>query len=352
MIKGHKPPFILREFKVEVTYRCDLNCVHCSSDAHPSNLLEMSREDCLRILEEAVEADAKEVAFSGGEPLSWPHISEATKKAAGLGLKVTVYTSGHTDDFNVKAEQLYRLGASCFIFSIFGNSESTHEQITRVAGSFSKTIDSIEFTVKKGFASELHFVPMSNNYRELRGVVELGRRLGVKVVSVLRLVPQGRALLIRRRVLTRIQNLELGRQIRTLSKQGFKVRTGSPYNFLMLSSTPECCAAIDRMIIGPDLRIYPCDAFKQVKAEELVGTLDSSSLKDNSVSKCWQSSPFLVAVRKYLTSPFGPTCDKCTNLELCLSGCLAQKVIASETFEKEIDPDCLIHITREKRNGS
>ena len=32
-MQRHRPPFTLNEFKIEVTYRCDLNCIHCSSDA-------------------------------------------------------------------------------------------------------------------------------------------------------------------------------------------------------------------------------------------------------------------------------------------------------------------------------
>jgi len=341
MIQGHKRPFTLREFKVEVTYHCDLNCVHCSSDACPSNSMEMSCEDFLRILMEALEAGAKEVAFSGGEPLSWPHILDAVKKASDIGLKITIYTSGNVDDFNAKAQCLYRLGAFRFIFSFFGSTASSHERVTRVKGSFNKTQDAITYASKIGLETELHFVPMSTNYRELKDVAALGKLLGVKLVSVLRFVPQGRAALLHRRVLNRIQNIDLFRQIRRLRESGFNIRTGSPYNFLMLSDNPKCCAAIDRLIIGPDLRIYPCDAFKQVKAEEVVGTLKYSLLKEENVSECWVNSPYLEAVRNYLTTPFSDPCDSCDLLEKCLSGCLAQKVILYGTFDKRPDPDCL-----------
>jgi len=341
MIQYHKPPFLLRDFKIEVTYRCDLNCIHCSSDARPSNPLEMSRDDCLRILSEAAQMGAREVAFSGGEPLGWAHILDAAETAASVGLAVTIYTSGNVVDFADKATRLRRLGVSGFVFSLFGGTIDSHERTTRTRGSFERTKTAIKVAREIGIETELHFVPMANNYRELSDIVALGRELGASEVSVLRLVPQGRAALLPGRALNRVQNLELRRQIRDLIKSGFDIRTGSPYNFLLLNDEPGCCAAIDRLIIGPNLRVYPCDAFKQVGAEELVGTLDRSSLHRASLQECWDQSPFLDAVRKHLMTPFEDPCESCGLLDKCLSGCLAQKVVAYKTLEKHPDPDCL-----------
>ncbi len=343
MIYHHKRPFVLREFKIEVTYRCDLNCVHCSSDARPSNLLEMSRDDCIRILADAATMGVQDVAFSGGEPLLWPHICNVVEEATKHGLKVTIYTSGYADDFKRKATRLHTLGASKFIFSVFGATVADHERITRKAGSFERTKTSMREAFAVDLTTELHFVPMSSNYRELVDIALLARELGASRISILRLVPQGRATLIRDRVLNRVQNFELRRQIQNLQKEyGHTfVRTGSPYNFLMLNDKPACWAAIDRLIIGPDQRLYPCDAFKRIGAAELVGTEAWSSLAELSLPDCWRKSPFLEAVRRYLPPDFADPCDSCKILEKCVSGCLAQKVIAYGSLEKRPDPDCL-----------
>ena len=341
MIQYHNRPFCLREFKVEVTYKCNLNCIHCSSDARPSNLTEMSREDCLYILNEAAQIGAKDIAFSGGEPLIWTYINEAVSAAASTGLQVTIYTSGNCVTFKEKAERILSLGAFRFIFSMFGGSASSHERITRVVASFEQTLKAMSDARRIGLVTEVHFVPMSYNYRELRNIATLSKELGASVVSVLRLVPQGRAALLKGRILTRVQNMDLRRLIRDLRNSGYNIRTGSPYNFLMLTTNPKCCASIDRLIIGPDLRLYPCDAFKQVKAEDLVGTLDYSIMRGFNLRDCWDKSPYLEAVREYLTTPFGKPCASCGFLEKCLSGCLAQKVVAYGNLDKRPDPGCL-----------
>ena len=132
------------------------------------------------------------------------------------------------------------------------------------------------------------------------GIFNLARSLGVKKISVLRFVPQGRGYLIRRYSLNKIQYLELKKMIEAARKNGYNVRTGSPFNFLLLNDKPECSAAIDRIIIGPDLRIYPCDAFKQIKAEDLVGTLEYSAIDRWTLWECWEKSPYLKAIREHL----------------------------------------------------
>lgn len=340
-MQRHAPPFKLREFKIEVTYHCDLNCVHCSSDARPSNPLSMSLDDCVRVLEQAAELGAKEVALSGGEPLGWPYLASAVTVAVKRGFRTTIYTSGVTDGFVGKAEEMRRLGVDRFIFSVFGGTEATHERVTRVAGSFQATKNAILTACRIGLKPEIHFVPMSTNYRELKSVAALAKECGVSVISVLRLVPQGRATLLTGRVLNRVQNLELRRMIQDLRSPSFTIRLGSPYNFLMLNEKPGCWAAIDRLIVGPDLRIFPCDAFKRIDATELVGTEKWSSLKGDSLPDCWVKSPFLEAVRNYLTTEFEEPCLSCKLIDKCLSGCLAQKTIASQGLDKQPDPDCL-----------
>jgi len=138
-----------------------------------------------------------------------------------------------------------------------------------------------------------------------------------------------------------MQNLELKKDIEALRKKNYTIRTGSPYNFLLVNDKPACRSGKDRLIVGPDLRIYPCDAFKQIKAEEIVGDLSFSCLKTNNLKSCWENSPFLKAIRNYLDTDFAEPCKSCNILEKCLSGCLAQKLLAHADLSKRPDPMCL-----------
>ncbi len=336
-------PLRLDELKMEVTYQCELNCVHCSSDAHPSNLLEMSRQDCLRILDQAAEMGVHEVIFSGGEPLLWPHIVAAVDNSVRHGMSAVIYTSGSVSSFEDRIDQLVNVGISKTVFSIFGATSASHERVTRKAKSFERTVHSAEAALEKRLTTELHFVPMSNNYQELKEIVRLAYELGASRVSLLRLVPQGRATLMKGRALSHAQNIELRHIVKKLRRKHGEdfIRTGSPYSFLFLGYSPKCLAGLDRLVINPSLEIFPCDAFKKIAANEIVNTSALSSLDQASLFDCWDMSPYLKAIREYLNSEYESPCSNCESLDKCASGCLAQKVIAYGSLTKKPDPDCL-----------
>ena len=340
-MKWHKPPFKLKEIKIEVTHDCMLRCVHCSSNSEDNTELNMDWKSCKKILDDAAYMGVETVAFSGGEPLLWEHIVRAADQAARYGMDVYIYTTGNAPGAKKLLEKLYGVRLSKVMLSLFGANAEQHEKVTLSFGSYDETIEMVEYCVTIGLFTEFHFVPMSSNYELLSAIAELARSMGVKKVSVLRLVPQGRGANKNVCGLSHAQNLELRKIIKGLHNQGHDIRLGSPYNFLMLRERPQCCSGIDRLTIGPDLRIFPCDAFKHIHPADIGASSDFSCLHANSLFECWEKSPYLGVVRKYLTSDFAPECSVCQKLENCMSGCMAQKFYAYGELKKCPDPMCL-----------
>jgi radical SAM protein with 4Fe4S-binding SPASM domain len=338
----HKPPFILNELKIEVTYTCPLACIHCSSDSTPASQSIIESSVLLDIVNNAIALGVKEIAFSGGEPCLHPSIIDAVHLAASNQIRTLVYTSGCVDQFGFLVKNLIQAGLCKIIFSLYSDEAEKHEAITRIRGSHLQTVQGIQQCIENGLATEVHFVALKRTYKSLTSVAEYTKSLGVNRLSVLRFVPQGRGYLLNSDMLTNAEYVELKTAIENLRNTGLDIRTGSPFNFLMLSNNPKCNSAIDRLIIAPDLRIYPCDAFKRISATEIVGNETYSRLeKGKSLSDCWNRSPYLKAVRDYLSSPFAKPCDECDWLESCLSGCLAQKVLDSGKLVKRPDPNCM-----------
>jgi radical SAM protein with 4Fe4S-binding SPASM domain len=340
-MKMHAAPFVLKEIKLEVTHACQLRCVHCSSLADVACVRQMKWEECRRILKEAAEMQVAEVAISGGEPLLWEHLPKAIAYAAELGIDVALYTTGIAPNAASIFHALKAAGLSRVIFSVFGKEGECHEAVTLVEGSFDATMATMRYCVENGFTVEIHFVPMAANYGELRPVAELAREMNICRVSVLRLVPQGRGSNYDGLKLSYEANLALRKTIVELRDEGCDIRVGSPYNIMALKSNPECCAGIDRLTISPDLRISPCDAFKQITPEMIGVSDDYSSLGVDSLPDCWNKSVYLEKIRKYLTTPFAEVCGGCNALENCLSGCVAQKYYAYGDLAKRPDPMCL-----------
>jgi radical SAM protein with 4Fe4S-binding SPASM domain len=302
----------------------------------------MEWASCRQILDEAAAMGVKEVAFSGGEPLIWGHIQNAVEVASKNGMGVFLYTTGNVSNAQEAMDNLKNAGLSRAMFSLFGASADQHENVTGVRGSFEMTLSIASYCSNIGLDTEFHFVPLSHNYKSLYGIAGLARRMGVRRISVLRLVPQGRAEQQKNQQLSYSNNLELLEIIETLRTSGQDVRLGSPYNFLMLRDKPQCRSGIDRLTIGPDLRIFPCDAFKHISPENIgVGPEYSRIGKKHSLPECWAKSPYLGAVRKYLTTEFAAECKICEKLENCKSGCMAQKFYAHGELSKCPDPMCL-----------
>ncbi|MZP31300.1 radical SAM protein [Heliobacterium undosum] len=334
-------PYPLKEIKLEVTRRCPLNCIHCSSDAGPTAPVEVTEAACLNVLQQAASMGVEEFSFSGGEPLIWPGLVKAVDVAARLGMKVSLYSSGNPENGLELWPQLKTAGLTRVVFSLFGRAQ-THERITRIAGSYDITWRAILKTISLGLEVEAHFVPLVENYKELFDVAHDAKKQGIRRISILRFVPQGRGGLIKTFELDRGKHFELKRTIEELRRQGHDIRTGSPLSFLSIDEKPQCMSGKDRLIIDPELRLYPCDAFKRIQAEEVVGTLDYSTLQQFSLADCWYKSPYLNAVRSQLEEPKAEPCQSCSSVERCGSGCLAQKVIANGKLGSGPDPSCLL----------
>lgn len=331
----------LTELKLEVTYECPLACIHCSSESSPVALPKIELKKCLLILSEAAAMGVKKVAFSGGEPLLYKDILSVTKAAVTAGMHTTIYTTGNVPDLKVIFNKLKSLGLHSLAFSLFAANSKDHELITRRIGSFENTIKAIKYAVSLGIESEIHFVVFKRNYKFLNEIVKLAKHLNIEKVSVLRFVPQGRGQLIINQILNKEEFLELKCEIEKIRNSNFNIRTGSPLNFLFVNEIPFCNSGLNRLLIDAELNISPCDAFKQITSSEIVGNSDFSNLKEVSLKEVWSKSPYLVAIRKFLESDYEEPCTSCNDLQKCLSGCLAQKVIKYGELSKNPDPACL-----------
>jgi len=340
-LKTNSALFHLKEIKFEVTHDCLLNCVHCSSMSTAKSNLVMDWYTFKRILDEAHSMGVNKIAFSGGEPLLWKYIEDGVSKSSKYGIHTILYTTCNVPDNEKMMRNLYFAGLNRVVFSIFGTCPAEHEAITNHEGSYERTIRAAKYCASMGLKTEFHFVPLSSNYKILRQITIIAAESGVDRISVLRLVPQGRGCNLRDKQLSHLQNIELRNTINNLREKGFDIRLGSPYNFLMLRKNPQCRSGIDRMTIGPDFRIFPCDAFKHISPVDIGADGNYSNLRNHSLQECWEGSKYFEMIREYLMTDIAPECSTCSNFNKCKSGCMAQKFYSYNKLIKAPDPMCL-----------
>lgn len=332
--------YSLNEIKIEVTQNCPLDCLHCSSEANKSKIRQLDEDLVRNIIYDARELGVKEVIFSGGEPLEWDPLCRILKLCNDLELKTSVYTTCNSFFDNEELETNFissKVGN--VVVSLFGANQKEHEKVTRIHGSFDKTISGIKRLSQVGISVNVHFVAMKFNWRQLAGVVDLADNLKVRKVSVLRFVPHGRGEIIKdTQNLSRDELKELKKEILRLRvNENVYIRLGSPFNILALESDVDCDAGIDKIIIGSDGIVYPCDAFKNVVPK---GNL--ISIYQGNLREIWENSEYLNDIRHKVKYGLCSTCSTCVNHIKCKGGCLAQKIIRFKGQYDIPDPDCII----------
>ena len=130
----------------------------------------------------------------------------------------------------------------------------------------------------------------------------------------------------------------------------YDIRLGSPYNFLMMNQNPQCKSGIDRMTIGPDYRIFPCDAFKHILPEDVGANNDYSNIRNISLKECWEKSDYFKTVREYLAGSISNEGNNCSMLNKCNSGCMAQKFYAYGGLVRS--PDQCAYMLKKRKNDA
>jgi len=131
---------VLMELDIELTERCNNNCIHCCINLPADDLMakerELSTSAIKGILKEAASLGCLSVRFTGGEPLLRDDFEEIYLYARKTGLKVLLFTNATLITPSV-AELLSRIPPLEKIeITVYGMKKLSYEAITRTPGSF------------------------------------------------------------------------------------------------------------------------------------------------------------------------------------------------------------------------
>ncbi len=136
---SHAQPF-LRSLDIELTHRCNFDCIHCCvnkplSDER-SRSEELSTKELVHILDQAAALGCLYVRFTGGEPLIRPDFADLYRHARSIGLRVMLFTnaSALTPDLVRLLERIPPLAP--VEVSMYGMEPESCEAVTGRKGSF------------------------------------------------------------------------------------------------------------------------------------------------------------------------------------------------------------------------
>lgn len=171
----------------EVTNRCNEKCVHCFNPGAPHAEEERSKRDTnelstaegLKLILEFHEAGAYRLILSGGEVFLRRDIFELIAYARSLRMQVHIFTNGIilTDEKLQKLAQLYPESVS---ISIYSATPEVHDSVTRVPGSFRKSVGALERLRRLGIKTTIKAIQMAHTIQGYRNVEGLARSLGAR----------------------------------------------------------------------------------------------------------------------------------------------------------------------------
>lgn len=307
---------MLKEVSIEIIRKCPNNCVHCSS---------MSSIACNEIIpfsvyknfiDSACKLNLKNVCLSGGEPFLHPELNKIVEYSCQKKINVIIYSSGifynNLNKYSSIPDGILRTIApylSKIIFNIEAATEETYNNIMGTQNCFPLLKESIENAKKYHIRCEAHTVPMKLNMNELDKIIDFCAQMGISKVSLLRLVPHGRAQKNQNILLTDDEFNSIKEAINVKYHKNDKVRIGVPLQ--LFSNERKCEAANGKLNIKYDGSVYPCEVFKNMNSSILFG-YTPESIFDKNLDEIYLSSNYLNSVRKKLITFYEmKNCDNC-----------------------------------------
>lgn len=127
---------------LDLTYRCNLKCVHCYVKGSEKKEKELTTRQWKKIIDEIRGAGCLFLTFSGGEPLVRKDFLEIYDYAKKAGFIVSIFTNGLA--FNRKIIGHLIKSPPCAIeITLNGITEDTYKAITKTKGAFSRVVKNI-----------------------------------------------------------------------------------------------------------------------------------------------------------------------------------------------------------------
>lgn len=315
----------------ELTYGCNLACVHCLSSSGRRDPRELTTAQAMGVIDQLRDLQVFYVNIGGGEPTIRSDFYDLVGHAVANGVGVKFSTNGSTID----ADRARQLAVEDYVdiqISLDGAVAETNDPI-RGEGSYAMARRAMDHLAEAGFGEfKISVVMTRQNVAELDAFAELAEGYGAQL-RLTRLRPSGRGADVWNDLhLLPGQQVDLYRWL--VGRPD--VLTGD--SFFHLSALGEslpglnlCGAGRVVCLIDPVGDVYACpfvlhDEFKA-----------GSVLDDGGFAKVWRDSDLFVSLREPQSAG---ACASCGEFDACQGGCMAAKFFTGLPLDAP-DPECV-----------
>lgn len=173
----------------ELTYGCNLRCVHCFNPTHRALPQELDTSEVLGLLDRLAAFGVLTVTFTGGEPSVRPDIAMILRHARTKGLLIRLLTNA-TRVTPTFVSLLHEVGAEQICVSIYGATTATYERMTGIPGSYAAFLNGLTMLGEADLPVVVRMPVTTINQREIDICRRLAETLGLKFQYCLDITPR------------------------------------------------------------------------------------------------------------------------------------------------------------------
>ena len=316
----------------ELTYACNLECIHCLSSSGRRDPRELSTEQAKQVLDELAALQVFYINIGGGEPMVRRDFFDIIEYSVSKGIGVKFSTNGAYIDAD-KAKRLTDMDYLDIQISLDGADAATND-LVRGVGSYDTARRAMDNLASAGFGPfKISVVVTRQNVSQLDAFKTLADSYGAQL-RITRLRPAGRGADTWHQLHpTNAQQRDI---YNWLSAHGENVLTGDSFFHLnalgpALPGLNMCGAGRVVCLIDPIGDIYACpfvihDDFKA-----------GNVLDDGGFTRVWRESDLFVDLRQPQSAG---ACASCGAYDECQGGCMAAKFFTGLPLDGP-DPECV-----------
>jgi radical SAM protein with 4Fe4S-binding SPASM domain len=173
---------------LELTYSCNEMCLHCYNPGATRNKTEkngrgtrkeMTIEEYKKLIDDLDELGVYKITLTGGEPFVKSEVWELLDYISSKNIAIDIFTNGQKIESYI--EKLLSYYPRLIGLSLYSGTPEIHDKITRVKGSFNKTINVIQQLSEYGTPTTLKCVVMQPNVSSYFQVKEIAKEYGAQV---------------------------------------------------------------------------------------------------------------------------------------------------------------------------
>lgn len=178
---------------LELTHRCNFNCVHCYVNVPASDRAarqsELTTEEVCRLLDAMAAAGTLWLLLTGGEVLLRRDFADIYRHAKRCGFIITVFTNGALITERI-ADLFVELPPFRVEITLYGGTKATFDAVTRTPGAWEKTLRGIHLLVARGVPLKLKAMVLKPNAHELPLMRRIAADLGLEFSYDLEVQPR------------------------------------------------------------------------------------------------------------------------------------------------------------------